>query len=326
MTAMSPPLLKQIMLLGTNAKLHHLPLLLKRLFGYNGVTMALWITVRANMKDLGADGTFHAVFPWTAGWKRGSARHIDGVIEVDGNKAWDYDPYRETVESQRSRLQEIPFLLAQIRTVNGILDFVGEFGLLGQYPSDEEVYREPVDAWLAEAQSLSHVLIVAHHARSLVAGDETSLRALREGIAFANPAATTMPKAELLTHADMFISARVSMGVRNCVPFMVPAKDFGGAHGLFRLLEATPSPLHFAYWRLSQMLSTRVPWLRCANPACGRLFEQADPRQQYCSAACSARMRQRRIRSKNARSEVAATDGNADGKPDSHDETSEIGS
>lgn len=36
------------------------------------------------------------------------------------------------------------------------------------------------------------------------------------------------------------------------------------------------------------------PFHRCANERCGAWFVQGDPRQRYCSEACSTRVRVRR--------------------------------
>jgi hypothetical protein len=41
-----------------------------------------------------------------------------------------------------------------------------------------------------------------------------------------------------------------------------------------------------------------VPTVACANPRCGAWFVVEDPRQRYCSPACSARVRQARVRQK----------------------------
>jgi hypothetical protein len=268
---------------------------------------------------MSADGQgakFHPVWPWTAHWKRGLARHFDGWIELEGRKVRPYDPYEASSDEERQRLNALPFTLAEIRTVDQILDFVGQFGLLGSYPEEQEVYREPVEGWLATARELSYVLIIAHLVRRIVRGNREELVSLREGLAFVDAQAASMPESDLLLHADLYVSARVSHHLRNSVAFIVPEHAYGGGHGLFRMLQETRTPFDHAYWRVGVMLSTTVPWLRCANPTCGMLFEQLDPRQQYCSSACSARMRQRRVRGKQKAGGPAAVDGNLDGKPD----------
>ncbi len=130
--------------------------------------------------------------------------------------------------------------------------------------------------------------------RNAAQGDKEALGQLRRGLAFIKPPATS--EEELLTQADLYLAKEIGEVLMNVRPFIVPESILGGAHGVFRGLEATPTPFPFAYWRLAQLLSMTSPLLLCANPGCGKYFERRDPRQQYCSTACSNRMRQRRAR------------------------------
>lgn len=248
----------------------------------------------------------YQVDAWGNEWRRGWARHVGEWIELDLKRAAPHGPHFIGSEDDRTRLEELPFALAQVRTVDDVLDFVGHYGMLGMKEPTEGIYRERVSDWLKVARELQFIILISQFTRNAGQGDQEALRELREGFGFVHPQAGTMPAEELLTLADGFIGARISSVLRDVTPFIVPESALGGAHGLFRILEETRSPLHFAYWKLAEILSRTTPILQCANPSCGKFFERRDPRQQYCSAACSARMRQRRVRGK--RSALAAPD------------------
>ncbi|CAA9318877.1 MAG: hypothetical protein AVDCRST_MAG93-5644 [uncultured Chloroflexia bacterium] len=267
------------------------------------------------------------VWAWGSGWHRGPARLVGEWIEVDARKAWRYDPYKVTDEEEQRQLKDLPFTLARITSVDAILDFVGQYGLLHPHRADEgEVYREKVGDWFAAAREFAFLIAVSYLCRAVTNGDNQARAFLRKGWIDFFPHASGISDEDLRLHADMFVAERINVALQLTAPMLVPEITFNGTPSLFRVMHATQSPFQFAIWQLAMLLSRTTPFLPCANPDCGKYFEQEDPRQRYCSPACSARMRQRRVRGKRSTSEPAATDGNLDGKPVSDEEINETGS
>jgi hypothetical protein len=212
----------------------------------------------------------------------------------------EYSPYEIIDIEERRQFDNLHFALAAIRTEADILDIVGRYGLLYPHNPSEMVHREPVSEWFTIHREMLTLLQLVLLIRKVAAGDDDALRELRRGMEFVSgPNEAKLSTPDLLDVAEIYVGARVSSRLSHTASAVVPESMYGGGRGLFRILEASPCVGHYAYWRLGILISsTSSAILHCANPHCGNLFEQRDPRQHYCSPACNSRMRQRRARGK----------------------------
>jgi hypothetical protein len=209
-----------------------------------------------------------------------------------------------TSEQARERLigPDVALLsdLARVRSANDVLAFVGRYGMLRHGPEHaSEPIREPLEAWLHEAQQLQANLNLARLLmRGVKRGDHEAVDDLRLRLeALLQPEHRGKPDHDLLAIASSVLAHVVNdrlraEGVGQAIDADVDIRA-GGEPGVFYLAaRSAGGALPFAYWQFARLLVGRAPLRLCEE--CGRVFMPTHGRQRFHDRQCAERARWRR--------------------------------
>jgi len=204
---------------------------------------------------------------------------------------------------------------AKIASPRDAIEFAERYGMRGAVPLGVREVREPISEWLREAERFRRML-----------RQYTLLRAAKE---------TPEARSELLEHwwpevrrelmdsmGELFqelypsdlsddrkldlISSDLAQSVGagfERIPLSITALE--GFPGTYLYDAEIRSLRVYLYQDLARKLVAAEPLRMCAD--CGRYFTVGDPRQQYCSEACTNRTRRQRwVRKKKAAAAVTA--------------------
>jgi hypothetical protein len=225
-------------------------------------------------------------------WLHGPARIEGEFVVLDPSRARPYFPIAE---------QELVYDLAAVRRPQDALAFVQRYGLLTHGPDANE-HREALSLFVKEALSVTFALTLYLSIRKAVGSEalaaSDAIRELREFLPEFLPELGVARKTT--DHGVIDLASRTVAGLVNSGLVGVESKiEHAGGYeegerGDFLLSARSPTLRGLIYHQLALLITTRFPLRTCAESECGRFFPVRDKRQQFCSATCSGRARQRR--------------------------------
>lgn len=241
-------------------------------------------------------------------WRRGQARLRAGSVVLDTE-----EEYQATISTDRiaaghpNVLRDLAALATGVQASGAerrrrLLQFVATHGLLQAGPG--QANREVVEGIYSAANALA--MLLALHV-DLQAADEPTPREGRlrlkenwgQSLAMQAPQAADNPAEHyplLLTHAVLlpglnFGVGGLGSGTRLQVRAMGTPADWGQPNLGFD--ASAPDLLGLAYLQMAYLVTGGVRLRVCRDPACGRVFQVEDDRQQFCEPAHGARLRSR---------------------------------